>query len=943
MASRVATLRLQLIDSASGTAKKTSEALKGLESTISKLGRNGVAGAKNLGNQLDYLRRKAAAVGDFKDLRRGLAQTYGQFRRARTHAKQLEQALASVSKPTAKMNADMRSARSALKAATSAFKDQRSAVRSAEQALRSFSVNSRTGISASQRQVRNEMAQTIRKMREMEREARKPKRPPSPPGRSSGPSVGGVVAGAAGGYVAHRAGGVARNAFLDTVSYDQAKAYRDALGYDAFDAKGREAMNAQSEKIGYETRFTNADVVRGQVGLLQGGIRDADAIINAMRPITDYALAMGVSLEEATETVRSSTQIRQISLTDAKAVTTFVDSLVWMAKNAGMDDSDVRQYVRYGGSAMQSVGLSDPVANAMGVVLRRSGYKGDEAGVFARTAAAKLGAPTNPGRLALQTMGLNFDDYVTQPEAFKVGGIDKMIQENFGVRLGKEMQDKITKYIEEGTFFNEDLGEDMPVGSDRGMFTSGIMDIIEPAFGKMSAKDKKDLAKKLGDFHKFSAESVDSERLLMDILKSDPTIAQLNAFFTQRQGSRASVLANRFPELQNAIQLMQNTPEGITNKIGVKANEGLYGDYTRATGAVETALIKIVSDWEKPISGALKGVDYLASEFTQLSETTRRVIEALGALALAAGGYAAMQAGRGLLGRILGGGAGAAASTAGGAAAGAAGGGIIKSALKLGGRVVASPLGAGAITATALNQTDPDGNLWGLTSGVDAWVEKHTGINPSNVQLGRKRTPQESLEVDISQQTAQWPIAAQQGMREYIGVLMQGGAEAESKATATGEQIKQALTVNGALTIDTGQLERALGMARQFAAVARGGSAAAPAVSPSGGSLDPKLDGKRAAGGPVKAGGVYQINERGQEIFVPGSNGTIIPNHKIGGGGVTVHAPINLGGITVGAGADAASIKAAVQQGVDQAVSQLDAKLRRSLEVAFTNIAYGDA
>ncbi|MCM0751605.1 hypothetical protein DEA98_10405 [Brucella pseudogrignonensis] len=87
----------------------------------------------------------------------------------------------------------------------------------------------------------------------------------------------------------------------------------------------------------------------------------------------------------------------------------------------------------------------------------------------------------------------------------------------------------------------------MPVGSDRGMFTSGIMDILEPLFGKMSAKDKKDVAKKLGDFHKFSAESVDSERLLMDILKSDPTIAQLNAFFTQRQGARAGVLSDRFP------------------------------------------------------------------------------------------------------------------------------------------------------------------------------------------------------------------------------------------------------------------------------------------------------------------------------------------------------------------------------------------------------------
>ncbi|NKW09929.1 hypothetical protein HGG76_11495 [Ochrobactrum tritici] len=218
-------------------------------------------------------------------------------------------------------------------------------------------------------------------------------------------------------------------------------------------------------------------------------------------------------------------------------------------------------------------------------------------------------------------------------------------------------------------------------------------------------------------------------------------------------------------------------------------------------------------------------------------------------------------------------------------------------------------------------------------------MEKHTGINPSNVQLGRKRTPQEALEVDISQQTAQWPIAAQQGIREYIGVLMTGGAEAEAKAHATGEQIKEALTVNGALTIDTSQLERALGLARQFATVARGGSAA---VSPSGGSLDPKLDGKRAAGGPVKAGGIYQINEKGQELFAPGADGTIIPNHKIGGGGVTVHAPINLGGITVGAGADAASVKAAVQQGVEQALAQLEGKLARSVQTYFGNLSYGD-
>ncbi|MEN5275749.1 phage tail tape measure protein [Brucella sp. TWI432] len=979
MASRIATLRLQLIDSVTGPSKKTSEALKGLETAIGRLGKNGVAGAKNLGNQLDYLRRKAAAVGEFSQLRRGLAQTYGSFREARAHAKRLEDALAAVTKPTAKMNAEMRTARSALKSATTAFNEQRSAVRSAEQALRSYSITSRSRISSSQRRVREEMSQTIRKMREMERENRKPQ--PRPGGGGGGgsrsPSVAGVAAGAAGGYAMHRAGGIARNAFMDTVSYDQAKSYRDALGYDVFDAAGKAAMNAQAEKIGYETRFTNADVVKGQVGLLQGGIRDSGAIMNAMQPITDYALAMGVTLEEATETIRSASQIRQIPLTDVKKINSFVDSLVWMAKNAGMDDSDVRQYVRYGGAAMQSAGLKDQTANAMGVVLRRAGYKGDEAGVFARTASAKLASPTNPGRIALQSMGLNYDDYVTQPDAFKVRGIAKMIQENFGVRLTQDVQDQITKYIDEETFFNEELGEDLPVGSDRGMFTSGIMDLIEPMFGKMSAKDKKDVAKKLGDFHKFSAESVDTERLLMDILQTDPTIAQLNAFFTQRQGARASILSKRLPEFLQAMELMNNTPEGITNTIGVKANEGLYGDFTRATGAIETALIKMVEDWGTPISGILKSVDHLASEFTQLSQTTRRVIEVMGALALAAGGYAAMRATRGIIGRVLG---------FGGGGAGKAGGGKGPAVIPGGGKtprtgvkgLASGALGAVGVIETAryLDEVKKEQlgqesalyapslfdiiKLYGMTAqagvnkaergGTPSWKKFLLGdaADPNFTLKGhmgvKTKAGADGSANDLGAMTASWPAAAQQGIQAYIQALSTGGAEAEAKASAIGEQIKTELSVTGTPLVDTASLERALSLARQVSGAVRGIGGAS--VSSSGGSLDPKLDGRRALGGPVKAGGIYEVNERGQELFSPGSDGTIIPHNKIGqlgGGGTTVSvsAPINIK-VEVKNG-DPASVEAAIKRGVSQAAAELEAKLSRSLQTVFGNVSYGDA
>lgn len=43
--------------------------------------------------------------------------------------------------------------------------------------------------------------------------------------------------------------------------------------------------------------------------------------------------------------------------------------------------------------------------------------------------------------------------------------------------------------------------------------------------------------------------------------------------------------------------------------------------------------------------------------------------------------------------------------------------------------------------------------------------------------------------------------------------------------------------------------------------------------------------GKRASGGPVSAGRPYVVGERGQEVFVPGQSGTIIPHGGRGGGG----------------------------------------------------------
>lgn len=54
--------------------------------------------------------------------------------------------------------------------------------------------------------------------------------------------------------------------------------------------------------------------------------------------------------------------------------------------------------------------------------------------------------------------------------------------------------------------------------------------------------------------------------------------------------------------------------------------------------------------------------------------------------------------------------------------------------------------------------------------------------------------------------------------------------------------------------------------------------------------------GTRATGGPVSAGKPYIVGERGPELIVPSSSGTVIPNHELGGGSSPVSVTVNVNG-----------------------------------------------
>jgi len=63
-----------------------------------------------------------------------------------------------------------------------------------------------------------------------------------------------------------------------------------------------------------------------------------------------------------------------------------------------------------------------------------------------------------------------------------------------------------------------------------------------------------------------------------------------------------------------------------------------------------------------------------------------------------------------------------------------------------------------------------------------------------------------------------------------------------------------------------------------------------PVVRGIGSAIDSAFGGFRANGGSVSAGTPYVVGERGAELFVPSSNGTIVPN---GGMGSTINVTVN--------------------------------------------------
>ena len=184
---------------------------------------------------------------------------------------------------------------------------------------------------------------------------------------------------------------------------------------------------------------------------------------------------------------------------------------------------------------------------------------------------------------------------------------------------------------------------------------------------------------------------------------------------------------------------------------------------------------------------------------------------------------------------------------------------------------------------------DLDALILSLSSTKDAIVNLPAAVVPAlnNIELGFKSWSDTIPGLDTSIQAL-----ANQGLSGLTDALTAGVTGAANFADAMKSMAKSVIDSLIKMLIQKYIVDAAFGAISGFI----GGGVTAntnfgPAMNAP--NFGPQLSGK-AIGGSVQSGQPYMVGERGPEMFVPNSQGSIVPNGRSGGGGVVVNQTINV-------------------------------------------------
>ncbi|MBB4017044.1 hypothetical protein GGR16_002073 [Chelatococcus caeni] len=507
----------------------------------------------------------------------------------------------------------------------------------------------------------------------------------------------------------------------------------------------KKSLQSYAQELNKLFPFKNRDIMSAAFELGRAGFK-YEQIMGSLRGTLNLALAGDIELQRSADIATNIlTAMRLPAQTAEEAASSLQrvnDVIAYVAASSNTDVGLMGDTLKYVAPIASAAGVSLEELGAAGIVLAKGGIRGAEAGVALRSALTRMVKPSLDARQAMAELGLSFEDFATSFRAFSIDELAAGMK-NVGFDI-KPVMGELRRKLE-GKTLEENRGEIYEV-------------ILETLIGGLKIDkvvDQRKVAKSLSRFISSQANELDMIGLFEALVEKGATTGQMARIFDQRQGARlTNLLRDTFgtPELTTALEDIEKNAAGATDRMAATRMEGIVGVVAAHVAAWENLFIAIarsgvleaVTNMLNSITGVLERAAKASPELLKFGTYAFLSVAALGPLTLLLGGFLAIlraiyatmvlisgsAAGTIAVFRAAAGvGAASGAAGAAGAAAGAAGKrGLLSRVLRWGGMA-----GVAWGVKDLLGLIDPNGNLWGATSGIDAWTKRHLGFDPSNI------------------------------------------------------------------------------------------------------------------------------------------------------------------------------------------------------------------
>ncbi|MBW8636971.1 phage tail tape measure protein [Hoeflea sp. WL0058] len=359
-----------------------------------------------------------------------------------------------------------------------------------------------------------------------------------------------------------------------------------------------------------------------------------------------------------------------------------------------------------------------------------------------------------------------------------------------------------------------------------------LTDLIVQSFGDEALRS--DIAEAMQNAVLVGAQKVDLLKLLGTLRDKNATITDITQIFDVRMGSRLAAIL--YSDMQSAVERTLRESPGVSQKMAGIMMGGIVGEWAAIVAATENMFIAIANSGV--LSTVSKAFDALTAFLNKLAAVNPRLLE-MGTYA--AVGIAAIAP----LGLIFSG---------------------LSGALGL----VLSPLGivvGGLGTLAAFKWEGVKAGLEGVGEGFKSAISPEVAEKLQGLI--------EKFEKLFNWAQTSPDVEAWRSWGEKIGKIFADIANAIEVVISAMQAVQNGAKWWGENMSLYGNFKKA-GNALREAVDNRGSTSSEPVA--------PGAKRHRAAGGPMRAGFTYSINERGTEMITPGRNSYVTPNHKLGGG-----------------------------------------------------------